>query len=102
MTRMLGAYAAHAVEAGGIAAVAVLELVEACIVEPQGAPGAVRLDGEIAGSAHTAARHFQHAAGTRGETHQGRGGVVDGDRPGGARLFGVGALGNEGRRLGAD
>src|SRR5689334_12938102 len=102
MTRMLSAYAPHPVEPGGIGAVTVLKLVETCIVEAEGAPGAVYLDGEIAGSPHTTARRFQHAAGARRESHQGRGGVVDRDRPDGAELLGVGALGDESRRLAAD
>src|SRR5262249_19290745 len=73
---VLGADAAHPIEAGIVATVAVAELVEARVVEDESSPVAVDLDGEVARPSNRRARNLHHAKRARFKPQEGRRGLV--------------------------
>src|SRR5690242_1705634 len=81
MSRRLGTNAPHPVEPAVVVGIAVPELVQARIVETQGTPTSVDLDGEVAWTAGTDAGHFEGPASAAREADERRGRLVDVDRP---------------------
>ena len=81
VTRVLRPDATHPIEPGVVVGVAVEQLVQARILEDEGASRPVHLDGEVAGSADRHPGHLDGASRAALEPDQRRGGVVDGDRP---------------------